>query len=262
MPFVEQLHRFPMKGFTEERHDALTVRPDGRIEGDRVLAFRFADATEPEVRDGLEYWAKTRGLALVDFPSLARIQLSWDGSVVRMSLDGAVLAEERLDPDGRARLVDAVTEFLLSGPEAKLLRRPGRLPLVLVGDGSTSRFQDRSRGFISLHGSASVAAVDALVDAPIDSRRFRSNVVVGGMDAWAELEWAGRVTIGDVVFDVQKPIGRCLAVHANPDTGQRDARVLQTLTRDVGQAEPTLGVLLLPAAGGGVIRVGDEVRFD
>lgn len=66
-----------------------------------------------------------------------------------------------------------------------------------------------------------------------------------------------------------------MAVTANPDTGVRDANLLKVLTRGVGQAEPTLGVLLLPtdapdapgagevgsdAGTGGVIRVGDEVR--
>lgn len=56
------------------------------------------------------------------------------------------------------------------------------------------------------------------------------------------------------------PIVRCLATHADPDTGRRDLPVLTTLTRGLGQSEPTLGRLLLPVAGGGVIRVGDEVR--
>ena len=260
MPFISELHRFPVKGFTQESPPSLTVRANGRIDGDRVLAFRFADAVEPEIRDGLEHWAKTRGLALVDFPSLARIRLSWDGTRVRLALGDEILADEGLDPAGRDRLVEVVTDFVLASPEGRLLRREGRLPLVLMGDGVTPRFQDRSQGFISLHGAASVAAVDELVDAPIDSRRFRSNVVVDGTDAWEELAWAGRVTIGDVEFEVQKPIGRCLATHANPDTGERDAPVLQTLTRAVGQAAPTFGILLLPVGDGGEIRVGDEVR--
>jgi hypothetical protein len=47
---------------------------------------------------------------------------------------------------------------------------------------------------------------------------------------------------------------------ANPDTGERDARLLRILTTEFDQAEPTLGILLLPANGGtGTIRVGDEV---
>ncbi|MER7795865.1 MOSC domain-containing protein [Microbacterium sp. NPDC096154] len=262
MPFVTSLFRYPVKGFTPESRDALTVQDDGRVAGDRVLAFRFADAAQPEDRDGLDHWPKTRGLALMDFPSLARLTLSYDDRrrLVRVALAGELLAEERLDPEGRRRLCEAVTDYVLATPDARRLRAAGRLPLALVGDGGTSRFQDRARGFVSLHAAASVAALNALVEAPVDDRRFRSNVVIDGVDAWEELSWAGRVTIGNVQFEARQPIGRCLAVQANPDTGERDARLLQVLTRDVGQAEPTLGILLLPVRGGGVIRVGDEVR--
>ena len=57
------------------------------------------------------------------------------------------------------------------------------------------------------------------------------------------------------------PIVRCLATHANPDTGLRDAPVMTTLTRSLGRKEPSFGVLMLPAAGGGTTTVGDEVEL-
>ncbi|MDF2921078.1 MAG: hypothetical protein K0S70_5296 [Microbacterium sp.] len=261
MPVVSALYRYPVKGFTPEARDELIVQPDGRIAGDRVLAFRFADAVEPEGADGLESWPKSRGLALMDFPALARVALQFDADVrrLRLSADGVVLAEAGLDDAGRRELEDAVTAFVQASPDARRLEREGVLPLRLVGDGVTARFQDRARGYISLHGAASVEDVDAAVAAPVDSRRFRSNIVVSGPGTWDELGWSGRVRIGEVAFDVQRPIGRCAAIMANPDTGERDARLLRVLTTEFDQAEPTLGILLLPAAGEGVVRVGDEV---
>ncbi|OZB87119.1 MAG: hypothetical protein B7X41_13360, partial [Microbacterium sp. 14-71-5] len=39
MPHVVALYRHPVKGFTPEKVPALTVQADGRIAGDRVLAF-------------------------------------------------------------------------------------------------------------------------------------------------------------------------------------------------------------------------------
>ncbi|MFC7765148.1 hypothetical protein [Leucobacter soli] len=48
MPHVAALYRYPVKGFTPEPLDELVVQRDGRIAGDRVLAFRFADAATPE----------------------------------------------------------------------------------------------------------------------------------------------------------------------------------------------------------------------
>ncbi|WP_203138665.1 MOSC domain-containing protein [Microbacterium sp. JZ31] len=262
MPIVKALYHYPVKGFTPQARDALTVRDDGRIEGDRVLAFRFADAARPDERDGLDYWAKSRGLSLMDFPALARIRTDWDGVRLRMTIDGEVLVEEGLDPAGRRRIADAMASYVAGTPDARRLRAVGRLPLELVGDGVVPRFQDRPRGYVSLHSTASVAALDALVGAPVDDRRFRSNIVVDGLDAWSELDWVGRIRIGEVAFEAQKPIVRCLAIHANPDTGERDARLLPTLTGRIGQREPTLGILLLPVERAGVIRVGDEVSVD
>lgn len=68
MARVVSLFRHPIKGFTPESVDSLTVQADGRIAGDRVLAFRFAEATAPEHHDGLDHWPKAKGLSLQDFP--------------------------------------------------------------------------------------------------------------------------------------------------------------------------------------------------
>ncbi|WP_119697862.1 MOSC domain-containing protein [Microbacterium halotolerans] len=264
MPRVAALYRYPVKGFTPELQAELRVQSDGRVVGDRVLAFRFAQALHPETHDGREHWPKSKGLALMTFPSLARLRTSFDDRErrLRIETDGTVLVDAGLDDAGRAEIVSAVTEYLLTAPDAKRLRRSGVLPLALVGDGETARFQDRPRGFVSLHARASQRE---LGDAG-DERRFRSNVVIDGVDAWQELTWRGRVRISGTAFHVQQPIGRCLATHANPDTGVRDADVLGALPRLNGQPDPTMGVLLLPdeplPEGGAVIRLGDEVVPD
>lgn len=266
MARVVALYRHPIKGFTPERVDALTVHADGRVAGDRVLAFRFADAVTPEDHDGLDYWPKSKGLALQDFPALAALRASYDDASrrVRIEHEGSLLVEAGLDDDGRAELAAAATDFVLSTREGRRLQRPGRLPLVLVGDGETSRFQDRARGYVSVHSQGSTRALSAALGADADDRRFRSNIVIDGVGPWDELDWSGEVRIGTMSFRPAGPIVRCLATHANPDTGVRDAKVLTTLTGALGQDEPTLGRLLLPEEGSpeGIIRVGDEVHAD
>lgn len=264
MARVVALYRHPIKGLTPEARESLTVQPDGRVAGDRVLAFRFADAVTPEDRGGLDYWPKAKGLSLQDFPALAALRVSFDDTQrrVRIERKGELVVEAGLDNGGRAELVAAITEFVLATREGRRLQRPGRLPLVLVGDGEASRFQDRARGYVSLHSHGSTAALADALDAPVDDRRFRSNIVIDGVGPWEELAWSGEVRIGELTFRTQGPIVRCLATHANPDTGERDAKVLTTLTSAFGQGEPTLGRLLLPAAGSAeaTIRIGDEVQ--
>lgn len=275
---VTALYRYPVKGFTPQPCESLTVQPDGRIAGDRVLAVRFADSATPEDKDGLDYWPKAKGLCLQDFPTLARLRVDFDGRTLTFrdrTDNDAVVVSAGLDQAGRREICDALADWILAGPDAKRLGRPGRLPLELVGDGESARFQDRPRGFISLHSEESVREVEqANGEVPLDDRRFRSNVVIDGVPARTELDWAADntdLTVGVVRFTAQKTIVRCMAVTANPDTGVRDANLLKVLTAEVGLAEPALGVLLLPtdatgsgAVGsdsgtGGVLRVGDRV---
>jgi hypothetical protein len=109
--------------------------------------------------------------------------------------------------------------------------------------------------------SASVAALAETIGAEVDERRFRMNAVLDGLRPWEELEWIGRaVRIGDVEFDVTGPVIRCLATHANPVTGERDLQVMTTLTRQIGQEQPTMGVLAVPRAAG-ELAVGDGVTL-
>lgn len=279
MAHVSALFRYPLKGFTPEAVESLTIQPDGRVAGDRVLAFRFGNAAAPEDQEGLDYWPKSKGLALQDFPSLAPLRLQFDEAAQRVSIsDGdSTLVDAALDEAGRDELCNAITAFVRASGEGRKLEREGRLPLVLAGDGTQARFQDRARGYVSVHASASVTALGEALGMPIDDRRFRSNVVIDGLEPNAELDWEGTVRIGEVMFNTRGPIVRCLATHANPDTGERDASVLKTLTGVMGMAEPCLGRLLLPVGveragvrpgttgtgfAGGVIRIGDRVTVE
>jgi len=67
--------------------------------------------------------------------------------------------------------------------------------------------------------------------------------------------------MGAVKFEVVKPKTRCLATHANPETGERDLPILTTLIQKIGQEAPTFAVAMLPSGAGGQIRVGDQVTL-
>ena len=261
-PRVVALYRHPVKGFTPEACESLSI-VDGRVAGDRVLALRLGDAGEPrEVVAGGAWWTKHQMVALVNTPGLARLSLRYDDAARRLSLslDGRALVECGLDEEGRTAFAEAVAAFVRTLPEAVDLDRAGRLPLRLEGDGVTPRYHDRPAGFVTAHGRASLEALGvALADAALDERRFRSNVAFEGIEAWAELGWTGHVRIGAVEFKAERPVGRCLATQANPEDGLRDREVLTTLTRAFGQAEPQFAVLLTPLTEG-TIRLGDPVE--
>jgi uncharacterized protein YcbX len=261
MARVAALYRYPVKGFTPERPEALTVLATGRIAGDRALAFRFADAGLPE-----DAWSRKYGFAvLANTPGLARLDLRVDHHKrrLRIALDGQLLVEDELHPEGRKRIAAAIERFVLELPENPLAGHRERQPLQLIGDGVTPRYQDNQAGQITLHSRESVASVAvALRQAHIDEVRFRSNIAIEGVAAWEEQDWMGRhIRIGSVEFEVLRPKVRCLATHANPLTGERDLPVMQTLVRAFQQQEPTFAIALTTAGAGGEIRVGDAVEF-
>src|SRR5205809_6121957 len=82
MPRVAALYRYPVKGFTPEECDTLTVLDDGRIAGDRVLGIRFADTAVAD-----EAWSKKMEMvALMNTSGLARLHLRFEQEARRVGL--------------------------------------------------------------------------------------------------------------------------------------------------------------------------------
>ncbi len=259
MPRVVALYRYPVKGFAPEACKSLTVLEQGRIAGDRVLGFRFADSGTPD-----SAWSKKHELVvLMNTPGLARLAVEFDHRALRLRIshDGTALADEDLGQDGRKRLCAALERYVEGLTENPLSGHRERLPLRLVGDGVTPRYQDNVEGQATLHSRESLAAVAAAIGDPaLDEVRFRSNIVIEGVKAWEEHDWFGRrIRIGEVEFEVVKHKTRCLATHANPRTGERDLRVMPLLMRHFAQKDPTFAVGMVANGAGRRIRIGDQL---
>jgi uncharacterized protein YcbX len=258
---VAALYRYPVKGFTREDCEAISVLDGGRIAGDRVVGVRFANSAIP----GDSWGTKHEFVALVNTPGLARLQLGFNHQTLRLriNLQGEVLVDAALDNAGRKRIASAIEEYVLKLDENPLSSHPDRLPLRVVGDGVTPRYQDDEAGYVTLHGRQSLAAVAAAAGAPdLSEHRFRSNIAVDGLDAWEEQNWVGRtVCIGDVSFEAVNAKGRCLATHANPLTGQRDLPIMKTLIKVFPREKPTFAIAMIATDRGGTIHVGDKVKL-
>ena len=125
MPRVAALYRYPVKGFTPEECETLTVLDEGRIAGDRVLGIRFADT---EAAD--DAWSKKTGMvALVNTPGLARLHIRFEEEALRLriSLASTVLVDEVLNNEGRKRIAAAVADYVLKLDENPLFGHPERL---------------------------------------------------------------------------------------------------------------------------------------
>jgi uncharacterized protein YcbX len=259
---VAALFRYPVKGFTREECDALQVLPGGRIAGDRVLALRFNDSP---TRDD-DWGTKMECIALINTPGLTPLRLEYDHEALRLRArtNDEALFDGVLDGAGRRRFADTVERYVLGTTDNPLSGHAERLPLRVIGDGVTARYQDREPGYVTLHGRSSVDALAGAIGQPPDvtEKRFRSNVAVDGLAAWSEQSWVGHtLRIGDVTFNAVAPVTRCLATHAHPVTGGRDVPVMQTLLKLFRAERPTFAILMTSERGG-TIRVGDKVELE
>jgi uncharacterized protein YcbX len=93
---------------------------------------------------------------------------------------------------------------------------------------------------------------------PVDPRRFRGNLLIEGLEPWAETQWVGRqLAVGSVRLEVFKTITRCAATEVNPTTAERDLNVPKVLRAGFGHIECGIYARVV---GAGRIAVGDEIR--
>ncbi len=112
---------------------------------------------------------------------------------------------------------------------------------------------------ISLINLNSHATVADHVGRDISHLRWRGNIILHGLDAWAEFNWVGkRVRVGQAELEIREPITRCTATNANTSTGERDADILGTLNSQFGHQQMGIYGVVIKS---GKIRQGDTVEL-
>ncbi|MEM1114122.1 MAG: MOSC N-terminal beta barrel domain-containing protein [Pseudomonadota bacterium] len=122
----------------------------------------------------------------------------------------------------------ALTDFL--DVECHLVFMPEdsyrRVDGLYATGGETVSFAD---GFpLLLISSASLAALNDRLSAPVPMDRFRPNLVVDGCEAFAEDRWQ-RIRIGAQELTVAKACSRCVIPSIEQTTAERDSEILRTL---------------------------------
>ncbi len=223
---VDSLWVYPVKGAVGVAVDEVDVLPGTGVLHDRSLAIARGDQPVPP---------RTKWLARSAFKQVAR-DPDMTQVTVTMLGSGAVELCHRAHPAGPSVRSDHSQE----DQEAVLRGWFGEPGLRLVHADAVALW-DLSDAELSLINLASVRALERLTGCTLDPRRFRANVYLDGLPAFAELSWVGRrVRLGDCEVEVIRPTARCRATSANPATGARDLEFPSLLARAVGH--PNLGV--------------------
>jgi len=127
---------------------------------------------------------------------------------------------------------------LAAGPGTRLERRAG-----------LDRFDDTP---------LLVATDGAVAWMGVDGRRFRPNIVIGGVEGLAEREWPGRqVRMGGALIAVERVCKRCVMTTLDPDTMAQDPDVLRRINEEL-DGRFALNCTVVER---GPVAVGDPVKL-
>lgn len=238
---LSALYRYPVKGLSPEPLAEAILTADDFFPCDRLFALENGPSGfDPE---NPSHQPKIKYLMLMRNARLARLRSRYDEATGILAIeppeDEAVQAD-LATADGRAAIERFFTRYCadkLKGP-VKLLAAPA------------FRFADSRKGFVSLINLETLRAISADIGRPLDPLRFRANLYVEGLPAWAEFDLIGQtIAVGDTVrLEGLKKTDRCPATGVDPATGIRDLDLPDTLFKRYGHID--CGIYLRVAQGG------------
>ena len=235
-------------------------------------------------------------------PKMATIKMSLNGEGLVAEAPGAGELHISSESDARRRQIvtvwqsiveghvydDGVNEWFsdVLGRECQLVRMPESTerhvsehfdaggdivsfadgyPLLLISEAS---LEELNRRIVD-------GGRDAHRSGPIPMNRFRPSIVVRGSEAFAEDDWA-KIRVGEAVFRVVKPCGRCVITTTDQDKGEvvgkEPLRTLATFRKAIdvrpegyekyghGPNSVLFGENLIPDTPGVTLSIGDEVE--
>lgn len=263
---IDRIVRYPVKGLP-----GVAVQGRTRVErGSGIRWDRSHAILKPAMNRGraLEGWAPRRGF----FHTAKDDALVTIGTALA-DAEGARPALTVTAPDGRTAsmlLGEAADELDASDVDALLADVLGEehgAPAVVRTGARLWDYPDTELSLINLASVDDIAATGAPAAAEgdaeawfgrADPRRFRGNLYVRGLDAWAELDLVGkRARVGDAVLEFLGGIARCRATTIDPSTGESDFDVPAVLRASRG--DDVCGVFARVVAAG-EIGAGDRIE--
>ncbi|MET0292787.1 MAG: MOSC N-terminal beta barrel domain-containing protein [Steroidobacteraceae bacterium] len=243
-----------------------------------LAANGFAHDREWVVVDPRDHFLTQR-----DLPRMALLGTRITSHHLQLDALGAESLLVPLDHEGDSRVVtvwraacpafdagDAAAEWLSAflGRPVRLMRFDARHPRLSnadwTGDIAAPNFFPDGYPILVL-SRASVDDLGRRVGRPLPLERFRANVVLDGVEAYAE-DGIREIDIGEVTLRLVKPCTRCVITTTDQTTGERDGdeplRTLKTYRHDRALRGVVFGVNAVIVRGQGhAIEIGQPVAL-
>ena len=245
---ISAIYRHPIKGLGVEALTSVNLLAGRTMPGDREWA--LAQDGSNISKDNPEWVRCPAFIRGAKAPTLMAISThrETDG---QMRLSHPARPDLVFDPNsdaGEAALIDWIAPLY---PDD----RPAPAFLVHLPDRGMT---DSSTQTITLMSERSLSDLSGSIGQPLDRRRFRGNIWIDDMPAWAEHDLIGQeIQLGSLTGRVLKPVERCRAPSGNPETGTEDLEVLKHLDKNYGHRN--FGIFV-EVTGGGPLSVGDKVK--
>ena len=227
---VASLYRYPVKGLSPERLSRAELQTGGYFPGDRLFAIENGpsgfDPAEPVHQPKIKY------LMLMRNEALARLRTRYEDETGDLVIDHG--GEKTRIATGTAAGREQLSAFFKAFMPDELRGEPR-----LLAAPEDYRFTDSRSGFVSIINLASVADLETRLGVPVDPLRFRGNVMVEDLPAWAELDLVDHelTAPSGLRLQVIKRIERCAATNVDPDTGARDMQIPKALMKNYGHVD-------------------------
>lgn len=245
---VAALYRYPVKGLSPEPLDEVVLTAGETVPFDRVYAIengpgRF-NPDEPK------HLPKINFLMLMRNERLATLETRFDTETETLTIlrAGKQVARGQLSTKlGRSM----IEQFLAAYMKTDLRGAPH------IVSAAGHAFTDVQRKCLHIVNLASVRELERVSGRRVDPLRFRPNLVLDGLEPWAEFKWIDQeIAVGGVRLHPFTRTERCDATNVDPATGARDMAIPALLLRTYGHTD--FGIYASVGTGGRLGR-GDAV---
>ena len=225
-PHIESLWRYPVKGLMGEELQNVEVEEQSCFPYDRKYAIE--NGPSPFDPKAPKFLPKINFLMLMRNERLSLLTTKFEEETETLTIlrqDRPVASGDLRSAIGRNMIEQFIAAFM-----SEELKGPPR-----IQSAPNHHFTDTDARYVHIINRASVTALGHMVNGALNPKRFRANIVLAGLEPWAEKQWVGKkLQAGPVEIEIKEETNRCAAINVDPETAKRDQSLPAILNQQFG----------------------------